>query len=65
MTTQDIAMKFCMTILHINCERSVSQIFNLGPSFCFMLFGKFCFENILKITRFFYIKSKPRHEYKI
>ena len=35
-TTQDIAMKFCMTILHIHIEGSVSQIFYLGPSFCFM-----------------------------
>ena len=35
-TTQDIAMKFCMTILHIHSEGSVSQIFYLGPSFYFM-----------------------------
>ena len=35
-TTQDIAMKFCMAILHIHIEGSVSQIFYLGPSFCFM-----------------------------
>ena len=35
-TTQDIAMKFYMTILHIHIEGSVSQIFCLGPSFCFM-----------------------------
>ena len=40
MTTRDIAMKFCMAILHINCEGSVSQIFHLGPSFDFMLFRK-------------------------
>ena len=26
-TNQDIAMKFCMIILHINCEGSMSQIF--------------------------------------
>ena len=35
-TTQDIAMTFCMTILHIHIEGSVSQIFYLGPRFCFM-----------------------------
>ena len=35
-TTQDIAMKCCMTILHIHIEGSVSQIFYLGPSFYFM-----------------------------
>ena len=40
MTTQDIAMKFCMATLHINCEGSMSQIFDLGPSFDFMLFRK-------------------------
>ena len=53
MTTQDIAMRFCMTSLHINCEGSVSQIFNLGPSLYYMLFRKLCFENIQKVTRFF------------
>ena len=51
-TTQDIATKICMTILHINCEGSVSQIFNLGPSFYFMLFRKSYFENIQKVTQF-------------
>ena len=35
-TTQDIAMKFCMTILHVHSEGSVSQILYLGPSFYFM-----------------------------
>ena len=35
-TTQDIARKFCMTLLHIHIEGSVSQIFYLGPSSCFM-----------------------------
>ena len=51
-TNQDIAMKFCIAILHINCEGSVSQIFDLGPSFYFMLSRKLCFENIQKVTRF-------------
>ena len=40
MTTQDIAMKFFMATLHVNCEGSVSQIFYLGPSFDFILFRK-------------------------
>ena len=35
-TTKDIAMKFCMTILHICFEGSMSQIFYLGPSFHFI-----------------------------
>ena len=35
-TTQAIAMKICISILHIHIEGSVSQIFYLGPSFCFM-----------------------------
>ena len=35
-TTKDIAMKFCMTTLHICSEGSVSQIFYLGPSFHFI-----------------------------
>ena len=52
-TTQDIATKICMTILRINCEGSVSQIFNLGPSFYSMSFRKLYFENIQKVTRFF------------
>ena len=51
-TTQDIAMKFCMTILHTNCKGSMSQIFNLGPSLYFMLSRKICFKNIRKVTRF-------------
>ena len=45
-TTEDIATKFCMTIFHMNCERRVSQIFNLSPIFYFMLSRKLCFENI-------------------
>ena len=32
----DIILKFCMLILHILPEGSVSQIFYLGPSFYFM-----------------------------
>ena len=51
-TTQDIATKICMTILPINCEGSLSQIFNLDPSFYFMLFRKSYFENIQKVTLF-------------
>ena len=31
-TTLDITVKFSMTVLHIHSERSVSQIFYLGPS---------------------------------
>ena len=49
-TTQDIATK--MTILHVNCEGSLCKIFNVGPSFYFMLSRKLCFENIQKVTRF-------------
>ena len=51
-TTQEIATKICMTILHINCEGSVSQMFYLGPSFYFMLSRKLSFENIKKVNRF-------------
>ena len=32
----DIILKFCMLVLHILPEGSVSQIFYLGPSFYFM-----------------------------
>ena len=32
----DIILKFCMLVLHILPEVSVSQIFYLGPSFYFM-----------------------------
>ena len=35
-TTLDITMKFSMTALHLHFEGRVSQIFCLGPSFCFM-----------------------------
>ena len=52
-TTQDIATKISMTILRTNCEGSMSQILNLGPSFYFMLFRKLYFENIRKVTIFF------------
>ena len=40
MTIQDIALKFCIAVLHINCEGNMSQIFYLGPSFDFLLFRK-------------------------
>ena len=35
-TIQDTAMKCWMNNLHIHLEGSVSQIFDLGPSFYFM-----------------------------
>ena len=35
-TTKDIAMKFCMTTLHVCPEGSMSQISFLGPSFYFI-----------------------------
>ena len=35
-TVADIILKFCMLVLHILPEGSVSQIFYLGPSFYFM-----------------------------
>ena len=35
-TFADIILKFCMLVLHILPEGSVSQIFSLGPSFYFM-----------------------------
>ena len=35
-TFADIILKFCMLVLHILPEGSVSQIFYLGPSFYFM-----------------------------
>ena len=39
-TILDNAMKFCMALLHIHSEGSVSQILYLGLSFYFMLFRK-------------------------
>ena len=35
-TTLDITLKCCMTVLHNYSEGSVSQIFNLSSSFYFM-----------------------------
>ena len=35
-TVADIILKFCMLVLHILPEGSVSQIFHLGPSFYLM-----------------------------
>ena len=35
-TVADIILEFCMLVLHILPEISVSQIFYLGPSFNFM-----------------------------
>ena len=35
-TVADIILKFCMSVLHILPEGSVSQILYLGPSFYFM-----------------------------
>ena len=39
-TMLDNAMKFCMTLLHIHSEGTVSQILYLRLSFYFMLFRK-------------------------
>ena len=57
-TTQDVDTKICMTFLHINCEESMSQIFNLGPSFYFMLSRKLCFENIQLLVFCYKVKTK-------
>ncbi len=51
-TVADIILKFCISVLHILPERSVSKIFLSGPSFYFMWFRKKYFENIHKVTRF-------------
>ena len=45
-------MKFSGLALHGIPEGRVSQIFDLGPSFYFMLFRKIYFENKQKVTRF-------------
>ena len=37
-TVADIILKFCMVVLHILPEGSLSQIVYLGPSFYFMQF---------------------------
>ena len=39
-TILDNAMTFCMALLHIHSQGSVSQILYLGLSFYFMLFRK-------------------------
>ena len=52
-TISDSAMKFSMALLQIHYEGSLSQISYLGLSFYFMLFRKYNFENIQKVTRFF------------
>ena len=48
--------KTCMCILEICMEGSISQNFDLGLSFCFMLCGRRHFEKkvqkITKVTRF-------------
>ena len=48
----DIILKFCMSVLHILPEGSLSQIFYLGPRFYFMWLTKYYFENIEKVIRF-------------
>ena len=35
-TVADIILKFCILVLHILTEGSMSQIFHLGPSFYLM-----------------------------
>ena len=42
-TTLDIALKFCMTVLHIYSEVSVSQIFLFRPQFSFDVIWKIIF----------------------
>ena len=35
-TVADIILKFCISVLHVLPEGTLSQIFHLGPSFYFM-----------------------------
>ena len=45
-------LKFCVLIVDIIMEGTVSQIFILGPSFYFILSGKLFLQNLLNILRF-------------
>ena len=51
----DIPWKFLKFGIHVNegyMEGSVSQIFDLGVSFCFIKFRKLSFQKWPKVTRF-------------
>ena len=45
-------LKFCVLIVGIIMEGTVSQIFILGPSFYFILSRKLFVQNLLNILRF-------------
>ena len=40
LNNQQNCFKFCLHIVHCHFEGTVSQIFDLGLSFCFTKFGK-------------------------
>ena len=52
----DIILKFCMVVLHIPPEGSVSQIFLFRPQFLFYAILKKKFQKMNKIYPFFDIK---------
>ena len=45
-------LKFCVLIVDIIIEGTVSQIFILGPRFHFILSRKLFFKNVLNILQF-------------
>ena len=47
------SIQFLTHIHNIHMEGTVSQIFDLGISFCFIKCRKFCLKKITKSTRFF------------
>ena len=53
-------MKLYMLILDYIMEGTVSQIFDLGPSFYFMKCRKKGLKKSLKVTRFFFNKMKTK-----
>ena len=46
-------MKLFIHEVKVWMERTVSQIYFIGPRFCFMKSRKKCLENTQKVSRFF------------
>ena len=46
-------MRFSGDVLKVPMDGTVSQIFSIGPGFCFMKSRKKCFETVVKVSHFF------------
>ena len=68
LTMAFIFLKTCIHVAEVCLEGSVSQNFDIGLSFCFMLCRRWNFGKMTKNNKslpFFVLKSKPGPKFKI